>query len=240
MLNLDSISPTSDASAITPGAATILPCAASPTSHAPILHMHSSSVEQTHASPDHLAAPLQDSQTAERSQQIKGGRTSQEPEMLQDALPELQPAGLLQGPLQGPLLVPGLEAGPSEGLPDHAATAVGVQQWAGPVSAAGGASQASGSPGECLTQNTGGSPPRPLREGGVSPIESPGGVGGVVNAAQGRERTEAARRGTRNSLLLSLHRVAVADLPAFQDLPIEQQSQHDMSADPAAEHAFLL
>ena len=79
------------------------------------------------------------------------------------------------------------------------------------------------------------------REGLVNAAqESPQGVGGqqrggsasesprergVVHAAQGREQTEAARRGTRNSLLLSLHRVAITDLPQFQDLPIEDQDQ---------------
>lgn len=238
MLNLDSISPPSDASAITPGAATILPCAASPASNMPILHTHSSSVEEMRASPDHLAAPLQESQTGERLQRMGGRRTLQEPEIVQGALPEVQPAGPVQGPLQGALLLP--EAGPSQGLPDYAVSAVGLHQQAGLVSAAGGAPQGSGSPGACLSQKKGGSPPRALRVAGVSPAGSPGGVGGVVNAAQGRERTEAARRGTRNSLLLSLHRVAVTDLPAFQDVPIEEQSQHDMSAEPAAEHALLL
>ena len=60
-------------------------------------------------------------------------------------------------------------------------------------------------------------PSRPSRAFSVgSPSEA-----GVVNAAQGRERSEAARRGTRNSLLSSLHRVAIAELAEFQDLPID-------------------
>ena len=63
-----------------------------------------------------------------------------------------------------------------------------------------------------------------VQQRGGSAAEPPG-ERGVVNAAQGRERTEAARRGTRNNLLLSLHRVAVTDLPHFQDLPIEHQNQ---------------
>ena len=42
----------------------------------------------------------------------------------------------------------------------------------------------------------------------------------VSSAAQGRERSEAARRGARNSLLLSLHRVAVTELAEYQDLPL--------------------
>ncbi len=43
---------------------------------------------------------------------------------------------------------------------------------------------------------------------------------GVSSAAAGRERSEAARRGTRNKLLLSLHRVAVTELAEYQDLPL--------------------
>ena len=43
---------------------------------------------------------------------------------------------------------------------------------------------------------------------------------GGSSAATGRESNEAARRGARNSLLLSLHRVAVTDLAEFQDLPM--------------------
>ena len=58
----------------------------------------------------------------------------------------------------------------------------------------------------------------------ASPAASPSGAG-VVNAAQGRERTEAARRGTRNSLLSSLHRVVIAELAEFQDLPIDEVTQ---------------
>ena len=44
--------------------------------------------------------------------------------------------------------------------------------------------------------------------------------GGVSSAAAGRERSEAARRGARNRLLLSLHRVAVTELAEYQDLPM--------------------
>lgn len=36
----------------------------------------------------------------------------------------------------------------------------------------------------------------------------------------GRDRHEADRRSLRNSLLLSLHRVAVTELPQFEDLPL--------------------
>ena len=43
---------------------------------------------------------------------------------------------------------------------------------------------------------------------------------GVSSAAAGRERSEAARRGVRNRLLLSLHRVAVTELAEYQDLPL--------------------
>ena len=204
--------------------------------------MHSSRAEVAHASPGHPAAlmqesiadspesdPLQELKSGERPEEMEGKRTPQDPDMQQNAQPEPLPSG----PLQGPLLVQ--EPGPLRGLSDHALTTVGLHQQAEPVSVAGVASQASGPTEECLTQQQGGASSRPLREGGVggrSLARSPGGVGGVVNAAQGRERTEAARRGTRNSLLLSLHRVAVTDLPEFQDLPIEEQShQHDMTAE---------
>lgn len=43
---------------------------------------------------------------------------------------------------------------------------------------------------------------------------------GVSSAAAGRERSEAARRGVRNRLLLSLHRVAVTELAEYEDLPL--------------------
>jgi len=54
-------------------------------------------------------------------------------------------------------------------------------------------------------------------------LKSPAGSqqeAGVSSAAAGRERSEAARRGVRNRLLLSLHRVAVTELAEYQDLPL--------------------
>ncbi|KAL0025980.1 hypothetical protein WJX77_010392 [Trebouxia sp. C0004] len=60
------------------------------------------------------------------------------------------------------------------------------------------------------------------RERGPS-LNSPAGSqqeAGVSTAAAGRERSEAARRGVRNRLLLSLHRVAVTELAEYQDLPL--------------------
>lgn len=43
---------------------------------------------------------------------------------------------------------------------------------------------------------------------------------GLASGPSGRDRHEADRRSLRNSLLLSLHRVAVAELPQFEDLPL--------------------
>ena len=63
----------------------------------------------------------------------------------------------------------------------------------------------------------------------AAPAESPRGAG-VSSSGQRRERTEAVRRGTRNSLLLSLHRVAVKELAEFQDVPMADDSE-------AGEHA---
>ena len=57
----------------------------------------------------------------------------------------------------------------------------------------------------------------------VPSLKSPAGSqqeAGVSSAAAGRERSEAARRGVRNRLLLSLHRVAVTELAEYQDLPL--------------------
>ena len=57
----------------------------------------------------------------------------------------------------------------------------------------------------------------------VPSLNSPAGSqqeAGVSSAAAGRERSEAARRGVRNRLLLSLHRVAVTELAEYQDLPL--------------------
>ena len=57
----------------------------------------------------------------------------------------------------------------------------------------------------------------------VRSLNSPAGSqqeAGVSSAAAGRERSEAARRGVRNRLLLSLHRVAVTELAEYQDLPL--------------------
>lgn len=227
MLNLDCISP--DASAVTPGAAGILPHAASPTSIVPILYTPSSTEVEGRASPDHLAAPMQGSGFGERLEQMEGRQVPQEPGMLQDAMLVSQAAG--------PLPVP--ETRPLQGLSEATATAASLQQQTGPVSA-GEAQRASEVQG--LFQQKGGSPsssPGPGRLGVVSPAGTPGGAGGVVNAAQGRERTEAAKRGTRNSLLLSLHRVAVTDLPEFQDLPIDEQRLLDMTAEPVTGHAPL-
>lgn len=60
--------------------------------------------------------------------------------------------------------------------------------------------------------------------------------GGVSSAAAGRERSEAARRGARNRLLLSLHRVAVTELAEYQDLPMgtgtEQLADGDFAETP--------
>ncbi len=53
----------------------------------------------------------------------------------------------------------------------------------------------------------------------ASPAESQH-EAGVSSAAAGRERSEAARRGVRNRLLLSLHRVVVTELAEYQDLPL--------------------
>ena len=43
---------------------------------------------------------------------------------------------------------------------------------------------------------------------------------GTAGGPNVRDRGEADRRSLRNSLLLSLHRVAVTELPQFEDLPL--------------------
>ncbi len=55
---------------------------------------------------------------------------------------------------------------------------------------------------------------------------------GVSSAAAGRVRSEAARRGVRNRLLLSLHRVAVTELAEYQDLPLGTGSYLKVSRTP--------
>ena len=197
--------------------------AISPTSS----HMHGSPVGDGHATSHHCTALPQDSPAPGECTEQDGGR--------QVAPVDEAIAEALHGPATGP--EPGQVQQPSGQL-GHVAVAVKAQEQAGVVKASRGVLQVPGplhSPSgqqravgftgsvrdgvdnaaQGVLQGSGGQ-----QRGGPA---VPPGETGVVNAAQGRERTEAARRGTRNSLLLSLHRVAVTDLPRFQDLPIESE-----------------
>ena len=236
MLNLDSTDPGAHVSPPIPEPMAptpiILPAVASPAISPAISHMPQSTVVERPAAPMQVSMPEEAIDQRMVSRQI-----SHEAQALQATSP-IPKSGLLQRPC------------------DQIATAGDLQKQAGAVIAAGEAPQGSGPPGGFSGGSSAGSP---LEGGEVNAAQgSPGGSprgflgqqrggpsagspgsGGVVNAAQGRERTEAARRGTRNSLLLSLHRVALTDLPEFQDLPIEDQSQPSLSADPAAESSVL-
>ena len=92
-----------------------------------------------------------------------------------------------------------LEAGPSGPSPQRMPTPIPSDHTGAPGSAA------------------------PQRETGAS-LNSPAGSqqqrGRVSGAAAGRESGEAVRRGARNALLLSLHRVGVTELAEYQDLPM--------------------
>ena len=79
---------------------------------------------------------------------------------------------------------------------------------AGPAGARHEARMSSALTGQDLSSNTPAGPAGAQHEGGWS------------SAAGGREGSEAARRGARNRLLLSLHRVVVTELAEYQDLPM--------------------
>ena len=196
---------------------------ASPAQHAAPLD------ESQHASPAQHAAPLDESQRGQLPEQVEGRQVLHleqvEAAALHSTIPGAQP-GLLHQP---------------SGQLGHVAAAVDLPEQGGAVPASGEVLQVPGPLGEASQQQTGEGPavsprkgvahaaPGSLQEAGGQqrggpPAGSPGGGSRLVNAAQGRERTEAARRSTRNSLLLSLHRVAVSALPQFQDLPIDDSS----------------
>lgn len=212
-------------------AAGSLVCQASPATTSGVTDLHPSPVVKQPASTAQHAAPQHESQRGQLSVQVDGKQLLQ----LEQAQAQ---AEALNSTVQGPQ--PGLLQQPSGQL-GHVAADGEMPEQGGAVSASGEVLQVPGPLGEASKQQRGEGCAVSPRKGvataapgslqGVggqqtrgSPAGSPGG-GRVVNAAQGRERTEAARRGTRNSLLLSLHRVAVSDLPQYQDVPIEDQSQ---------------
>ena len=245
MLNLGSTSldPPSQPESTTPAADAVSNCessvrptgstspfVASPAISAATPHMHDSAVKGGHTTSNHCAAVLQQSPAAAdcAEVQVEGRQVPQKEEAKAEAL-----HGTATGPEPGRLQQPSGRLG-------HVAAAVETQERAGAVNASGEVLQMpgplqepSGQRGvEGPTGSVGDEVVNAAQESmqGVRGQQRGGsagtpGEGGVVNAAQGRERTEAARRGTRNSLLLSLHRVAVTDLPHFQDLPIEDRDQ---------------
>ena len=247
----DSTTPAADAGAtfkfepsvLTTG--TTSPCLVSSANGAPCPHVrHSPVMEHDDATSSHCTALLQESPAyGDCTQQMEGQQAVHVEEAEAEVL-----LGTTTGPESGRLQQP-------SGTLGHVAAAVEMQEQARAVKASVGVLQVPGPLQGPSGQQRGKGPTGSVQDGamnaaqgfsvrkgglvnatqeslhgvrgqqiGGSNAKSPG-ERGVVHSAQGRERTEAARRGTRNSLLLSLHRVAVTDLPQFQDLPIQDQNQ---------------
>ena len=221
------------------------PYLASPTIPSTSPHLHHSPVVERHATSTHCTARLQESLApVDSTEQVKGQQPPVEEtkaEVLHGATTGPEP-GRLQQPLSGL----GHVAAAVQVQEQTGSASQGILQVPGPLQGLSGQERGESPTGSvwdgimnAAQRSSGGSA---ARKGGLvnAARDSPQGVGvqqrggsaakppgerGVVNAAQGRERTESARRGMRNSLLLSLHRVAVTDLPHFQDLPIKDQNQ---------------
>lgn len=216
-----------------------LACQASPASSSAVTHLQPSPVVEQPASPAQHAAPLhgQPASSAQHAAPLHESKRGQLTEQVEGKqLLQLEQAEAVHSTISRP----GLLHQPCGQL-GHVADAVEMPEQGGAVAASLEVLQVPGPLGEASEFQRGegcsvsprkgvaSAAPGSLQgvggqQGGGPPAGSPGG-GRVGNAAQGREHREAARRGTRNSLLLSLHRVAVSDLPQFQDLPIEDQSQ---------------
>ena len=224
---------------------TTSPCVVSSANGAPRPHVRHSPVMERHATSSHCTALQQESPAYEDcTQQMEGQQAVQ----VQEAEAEAEVLlGTTTGPESGQLQQPSGRLG-------HVGAAVEMQEQAtavkasvevfqvpGPLQGPSGQQRGRGPAGSVQDGAMNAAQGFAVRKGGLvnamqqslhgiggqiggSSAKSPG-ERGVVHSAQGRERTEAARRGTRNSLLLSLHRVAVTDLPQFQDLPIQDQNK---------------